>query len=94
MDLIFSFPIIRAAQSDDLTQTISYEEAQEIVNNIMFGPSRRLIETLAYEIGSELFSKFDFLDTLTVRLRKINPPMDTACHHSEIRLTWPLSASD
>lgn len=93
IDLLFKFPVLDAAKNDDLSQTVSYEKAQELVNSVMYGPSKRLIETLAYDIGESIFQEFDFLESLTVRVRKLNPPMETASRYAEISLQWPLSAS-
>lgn len=93
VDLEFTYPLLPSAQNDDLEKTLDYEAAQNIVKSVMEGPSCKLIETLTYAIGQKLFNHFSALRSLTVTVRKLNPPMDISCESAETTLSWPLSSS-
>lgn len=89
VDLIFKASLQSAGTKDDLNLTIDYEQAEEIVRKVMEGPSVKLIETLARKIGEQLFKDFKVVKKLTVTVRKLNPPLQTATDYSEIRMSWP-----
>lgn len=89
IDLIFRGDLRKAGDSDDLRDTIDYQEVLDIVTSVMEGPSRKLIETLAKRIGDQLFDYFKEASELEVAVRKLNPPLDTKTAYSEIRMQWP-----
>lgn len=89
VDLIFSADLSEAARTDDLEKTIDYERAEALVRGVMHGPSLHLIEALAQRIGDKVYDAFPQLQGLEVRLRKLNPPIQTDCRYTEIVLTWP-----
>lgn len=88
VDLTFSANLRDAGENDDLSLTIDYQQAEEIVSAVMEGPSVKLIETLAKKIGDRLFKAFPMVETLEVAVRKLHPPLDTETAHSEVRMTW------
>tara|TARA_R110002096_G_scaffold303080_11_gene498104 strand:- start:9567 stop:9923 length:357 start_codon:yes stop_codon:yes gene_type:complete len=88
VDLEFALSLLEAAENDDLTKTIDYSKAREIVTEVMNGPSLHLIETLCFKIGEELFSSFS-PQNLQVKVRKLNPPMDGETLYSEVCMQWP-----
>lgn len=89
VDLIFQTDLKAAAQQDDLTLTIDYQNAEQIVRNVMEGPSVKLIETLAQQIGEHLFNRFSNVQKIEVAIRKLVPPLKTPTAYSEVRMTWP-----
>lgn len=88
VDLIFSAHLRKAGTTDELANTIDYQQAEEIVRSVMDGPSVKLIETLGKKIGDKLFASFDQVHQLKVKVRKLNPPLQTKTDHSEICMTW------
>lgn len=88
VDLIFSLDLKPAGRQDYLSKTVNYEEAESVVREIMEGPSVKLIETLVLKIGDALFETFDRVQQLEVRLRKLNPPLETSANYSEVRMRW------
>jgi len=92
VDLEFTADFTAAALDDDLTKSIDYEQAEKVVKNVMSGSSVHLIETLAHRIGTRLIETFPSLEKLEVCVRKLNPPFETPCHYSEIRMSWPKSS--
>jgi len=77
-----------ADQDNDLGQTFDYAKAEEITRSVMFGESRKLIETLCSEIGERVFESFSIVQSLTVSVRKLSPPIETKTDYAEITLEW------
>ena len=89
VDLIFRGNLRKAGDSDKLSDTIDYQEVLETVTSVMEGPSVKLIETLAKQIGDRIFDRFDDAQELEIAVRKLHPPLDTETAYSEIRMQWP-----
>lgn len=88
VDLVFHADLSEAGGSDDLRHTIDYQEAENLVKEIMNGPSLKLIETLSHRIGEQLFQTFQKLHKLEVRVRKLHPPLETETEYSEVQMIW------
>lgn len=88
VDLIFQTDLKAAAQHDNLDLTIDYQKAEQVVRNVMEGPSIQLIETLTQQIGEHLFNKFSNVQKIEVAVRKLVPPLKTSTAYSEVRMTW------
>lgn len=88
VDIILKCDLKRAAESDDLAETVNYERIDELASQVMNGPPVALIETLTKNIGERLFSAFPRVKELVVRVRKMNPPLDTETEYSEVEMRW------
>ena len=88
VDLIFSTNLRRAGDSDELGDTVDYQEILKTVESVMTGPSVKLIETLAKKIGDQLFDHFQQVQQLEVSVRKLHPPLDVETAYSEITMQW------
>jgi len=82
-DLELILDTSKAAENDDLTHTVDYQKAFEIVNEIITEESFRLIETIADRISKRILDSFNIC-AVTVRLRKIKPPMNGILDYVEI----------
>lgn len=91
VDLIFYADLTQAGKADDLSQTIDYQRAEQLVCGVMEGTPVKLIETLAGNIGNQIFEEFKTPRKLTVRLRKIAPPLQTEAKFAQIERTWTRS---
>ncbi|MDX1671209.1 MAG: dihydroneopterin aldolase [Balneolaceae bacterium] len=89
VDLTFRLDLSVSASSDSLRDTLNYERAEEITREIMEGPSVKLIETLCGKIGDALFEAFAELESLEVRVRKLDPPLRSPVKYAEVTLQWP-----
>jgi dihydroneopterin aldolase len=69
-------PLAEAGKSDRLDQTVDYCAVQAVVRTIIEGSHKRLIETLAESVATELLHAFSILDAVTVEIIKPNPPVD------------------
>jgi dihydroneopterin aldolase len=88
VDLIFKADLRKAGSTDDLNDTIDYQDVLKEVQTVMNGPSLKLIETLAKNIGDRLFDHFPTIQSLDVAVRKLNPPLSVKTEYSEIRIQW------
>lgn len=92
VDLIIQTVLEQAGRQDDLSKTLDYSKAESVVREIMKGQSVKLIETLTQKIGEALIMKFEMIRHLTVKVRKINPPMQANCAFAEVEMSWPRSS--
>jgi len=77
-----------ASQDDGLHNTFDYAKAERIAKDVMFGDSRKLIETLCKEIGDRVLEEFSIVQSLSVSVRKLSPPIETDAAYAEITLEW------
>lgn len=89
VDVTFVTSLEESAKTDDLSKTIDYSKAQEIIASVMEGESKKLIETLSFLIGQKLYSYFPEVDSLEIKVRKLNPPMSGTTEYSEATMSWP-----
>ncbi|WP_459589221.1 dihydroneopterin aldolase [Corynebacterium camporealensis] len=64
-----------AAAGDDLEQTVNYAELADVAADIVEGPSRDLIETVATEIAESVIQRFDLLHAVEVTIHKPQAPI-------------------
>jgi len=76
VDLDMSMNLSRAAQSDDVNDTVNYAEIHAVVKKIVEGPPVKLIETLTEKIASALLGTYTSIIKATVSVTKPNPPFD------------------
>lgn len=65
---------IKAEKSDDLNDTLNYQNVYDVVKIEMSQPSN-LIEHVAHRIIDSLQSNFNQLESIYVKLTKMNPPL-------------------
>jgi len=61
-------------KDDQLDQVPDYRAAVSIVEEVMYGQSRRLLETLACQIAEKILTITGIIEA-TVEVRKPNPPL-------------------
>jgi dihydroneopterin aldolase len=72
---------------DDLANTVDYEKLYNIICEIMKVP-KKLIETVAQTIIDEVKQQYNFVDAITVTLKKNNPPMGGKVAYSAVTLNY------
>ena len=88
VDLVIDMDLRNAGRSDKIVHTFDYQEAENQIIEIMNGPSINLIEKLCLSIGESIFSKSADIDRLTVRVRKMNPPISTPTQFTQVEMQW------
>ena len=73
--------------NDELGNTVNYERLYAITQNSM-QQTAKLIETVAERILQDIQFEFGIVDTISVRIKKMNPPLAGEVGHSEVHLSW------
>lgn len=69
-----------AAATDDLEKTVSYADLADIAADIVEGPARDLIETVATEIADKIMASDPILYTVEVTVHKPDAPIERTFH--------------
>ncbi len=92
LDLELDVPLARAAETDDLSRTIDYVKVIDAV--VQTGRRLRpvLLETLAERLAELVLERFH-PRRVTIRLRKVAPPVDAIVGAFEVEITRPSARS-
>lgn len=88
VDFSARYPLSKAAESDDLAQTLDYSAVYRIVEEQMRMPSS-LLEHLAGRIARTIAQSFPGLEEFTVSLSKLNPPVGGPCESARVVFSYP-----
>jgi dihydroneopterin aldolase len=87
VDLDLYYDATNAIIHDDVKYAINYEEAVDVISDIISEDNYNLIETLASEILNMLMEKFEELKKATIKIRKISVPLKTFTDYVEAEHT-------
>ena len=87
VSLNVGYDFVKAAESDDLTDTISYADLYDILKSEMAVPSR-LLEHVAGRIVRSIADRYPQVSAISVRLSKDNPPMGADCRGAGVELSF------
>ena len=74
IDLKLKTDFSRAAQTDDLSGTVSYADIYQAIKDEMQVPSQ-LLEHVCQRMAQRIFNDFPTIEELNIKLFKENPPM-------------------
>ena len=74
IDLKLKVDISKAAQTDEVADTVNYAEVHNVIKTEMAIPSK-LLEHAGGRIVQKLFETFPDIEEVELRLSKRNPPM-------------------
>jgi len=86
IDLDMDVDTQAAARSDELGDTADYSAAADVVSEVLAGPPRRLLESLADAIAVGVL-RDPHVRSVTVGLRKLRPPVPHDLDTAGVRLT-------
>jgi dihydroneopterin aldolase len=87
VDVDVWFDPVKVSVSDDLSDTVNYEDLLFIVNEYMNGENCELIETLASDIASGILDRMEIVRQVTIRVRKLSVPIQQILDHVETEIT-------
>lgn len=87
LDLRLKTDFSKAAETDDLAQTMNYASVYQSAKAEMNIPSQ-LLEHVAYRIARRLFQEYPTLQETNITLFKQNPPMGADGKHVGIEITY------
>jgi dihydroneopterin aldolase len=73
-------------QHDNLSEAVDYKKVYSTFIEISESRKYHLIETLAMHIVDELFSRFDSVTKIILRVRKNNPPIGGVVDSVEVEV--------
>ena len=83
-DLEIETDISKAAETDDLHDTVDYVQAYEIARDVIVNTKRRLLEALVTKVADALLEWFPNALSVTVRLRKLHAPINGVLKSVEV----------
>lgn len=87
VSLNVGYDFVKAAENDDLIDTISYADLYEVVRAEMDKPSQ-LLEHVALRIVKAVAARWPRIDTIDLRLAKDNPPMGADCKGAGVEIHY------
>ena len=87
VSLNVGYDFVKAAENDELIDTISYADLYEVVRAEMDKPSQ-LLEHVALRIVKAVAARWPRIDTIDLRLAKDNPPMGADCKGAGVEIHY------
>jgi 7,8-dihydroneopterin aldolase/epimerase/oxygenase len=78
-----------ALDHDRIAETVDYGAAFSLIEQIVTGRRRFLIEALAQEIGRSLCEQFSMIVQAVITIRKPNAPVNGVLDYVEVTVAWP-----
>ena len=75
VDLELNLDLSKAGRSDSYDDTVDYSQVILLVEKIVGGTARNLIETVAVELAEKILAEFERVDSLTLTLHKPHAPL-------------------
>ena len=85
LDVKLQYPLDGAMVSDNVLDTLNYADVYRVLEQEMQVPSS-LLERVAYRMADRIFRRFAFVETVDIRLSKLNPPMGTHCGEAGVEM--------
>jgi dihydroneopterin aldolase len=89
VDAVLSVDPGRALDEDSIEGTVDYGVAFGVIEKIITGERRFLIESLALEVGKALAARFPQIRRAEITVRKPNAPVAGVLDHVEVTVVWP-----
>lgn len=87
IDVTLTYPIDRAVETDDVTDTLSYADIVDIIKTCMSERSR-LLEHVAGRIHSAIIKAYPIVCSGTIEVRKLTPPLGVQMQYAAVSLSW------
>jgi 7,8-dihydroneopterin aldolase/epimerase/oxygenase len=75
VDLELETSLDLAAETDQLKDTVNYQRAYQIIKDEMRMKKSSLLENIGKRILDALYVELTGIDKITIRIRKMHPPM-------------------
>ncbi len=81
------YPVMAAAESDNLDYAPDYSQIYALIDREMAQPSN-LLENVAYRILNSVRNEFPLITSASITVYKYNPPVGGQVHTSSITLNY------
>ena len=85
LDLRIGYSLANAMESDDVMDTLNYAEVYDLIKNVMQHPMK-LLEAAAGCIVDNLTATYKGIESIDLKLIKLNPPMGADCEGAGVEL--------
>lgn len=89
VDAILDVDPGNALEDDDIDGTVHYGIAFAVIQDIITGRQRYLIETLALDVAKALSARFPQVKRAEITVRKPNAPVPGVLDHVEVTVVYP-----
>lgn len=86
VDVELEYDFTKAAETDKLDNAVNYEKVYKYLEEILTENKFYLIERLAYVICKKVLDKFQIVEKVTVKVRKLHPPVGGLIDYVEASL--------
>ncbi|MDR0535452.1 MAG: dihydroneopterin aldolase [Puniceicoccales bacterium] len=86
VSLVLGLDTGRAAEADDLSLTVDYAAVIRRVEDVVHGPSVRLVETLAERVAAAVLGGFPLVQTVSVEVGKPFAPLASFFEEVSVRI--------
>ncbi|HEV7437808.1 dihydroneopterin aldolase [Rhizobium halophilum] len=77
-----------ALHSDQIEDTVHYGEAFLLIEEVVTGQQRKLIETLAMDVAKALCGRFQQIRRAEIAIRKPSAPIPGILDYAEVRIDY------
>lgn len=89
VDAVLTVDPARKLEEDAIDGTVDYGVAFTVIEKIITGERRFLIEALALDVAKALTARFPQIKTVEITVRKPNAPVPGVLDHVEVTVVWP-----
>ncbi len=89
VDALLSVDPGNALESDSIEGTVDYGVAFSVIEKIVTGERRFLIEALALKVARALCAHYPQIKRAEITIRKPNAPVRGVLDHVEVTVVWP-----
>ena len=86
VDVELDVDLTKAAESDNLSDTVNYQTVFQVIKKEMEIPSK-LLENVAGRCLLSLFNEFLTIENITIKIAKLNPPLGGQIDAVAVKLT-------
>ena len=86
VDIAVHTDFTEGARADELSGTVNYETLFRIIKDEMEKPSK-LLETVAENIVNSIFAELVRVQSLQLKISKLNPPIGGKCRKASISIS-------
>lgn len=87
VDVTLNLDLSKSGKTDNISETVDYAQVLFIVENIVAGTPRKLIETVAEEIADTLLKRFSLIESLKIVLHKPDAPLPIKYADAAVEIT-------
>lgn len=89
VDAVLTVDPGRALEDDSIENTVDYGVAFQVIEKIITGQRRFLIEALALEVGKALTQRYPQIARAEITVRKPNAPVPGVLDYVEVTVAFP-----